>query len=183
MSHNSLNSITQDKTGYIWIATVSDLKRFNGSRFVQFHSNSDSLSLSSEDLKGMTWLDKDRLAVFTSGLHIIDTKTGKRHNLFIPYHDLQFQYKFNMTERALGDAAGNIYVLTRSGFYHFDKNYNLVSRFDYYSEAKVPLAHFYFGRELFELDDNRLLIISIDGFYIYDKKKRKVNKIKLKNEL
>ncbi|MGZ5190145.1 MAG: ligand-binding sensor domain-containing protein, partial [Flavisolibacter sp.] len=177
MSHNSINGITQDKTGYIWLATVSGLNRFDGTRFVQFHSNNDSLSITAENLKGMAWLDKYRLAVLSSGLHIIDTRTGERQNLFIPYHDLQFKYKFNIIERVLGDEAGNVYVLSRSGFYHFDKNYNLLSRFDYYSDAKVPLAHFYFGRELFELDNERLLIISINGLYIYDKKNRMVNKM------
>lgn len=177
MSNNTINGIAQDKTGYIWIATASGLNRFNGSRFVQFHSNNDSLSISAEDLKGMYWLDSYRLAVFTSGVHIVDTRTGMRHNLFIPYHDLQFQYKFNMIERAIGDDDGNVYVLSRSGFYHFDKNYKLVSRFDYYTDAEVLYAHFYFGRDLYELDNDRLLIISIDGLYIYNKKNRKVKKM------
>ena len=177
MSHNYVSGIRQDFTGYMWIATSSGLNRFNGTRFVQFHSNTDTVSLNSEELRGITWLDKNRLAVFTSGLHIVDTKTGITRNIFIPYHDQQFQFKFNMMIRALGDEKGHTYVLSRSGFYHYDQNYRLLSRFDYYSEKEVPVTHFFFGRELFELDSRRLLIIGIDGMYVYDKEKRKIKRM------
>ena len=156
LSHNNVTAIAQDSTGYIWAATSSGLNRYNGSRFTQFHSNSDSLSLPAEDISGLNWLDKHHLAVYTAGLHIIDTRTGKTRNLFIPYHDKQFKYKFNMIEAVMGDEQDNVYVLSRSGFYHFNKNYELVSRFDYYSEKDVPLEHFFFGRQLFQLDENRL---------------------------
>ena len=88
MSHNTVSAIAQDSAGYIWIATSYGLNRFNGSRFVQVHSNSDSLSLPAEDLTGMAWLDKYRLAVFSNGLYMLDTRTNTAHNLFIPYHDL-----------------------------------------------------------------------------------------------
>ncbi|MFL5809535.1 MAG: two-component regulator propeller domain-containing protein, partial [Flavisolibacter sp.] len=177
LSHNGITGIVQDSTGYVWIATSYGMNRFNGTRFLQYHSNSDSLSLAAEDISGISWIDNHRIGVFTSGLHIIDTRTGCSRNLFIPYHDRQYQYKFNMIERAMGDEKGNLYVLTRSGFYHYDKNYNLVSRFDYYSEAEVPVTHFFFGRELFQLDAKRLLIVSINGLYVYDRIKRKIKKM------
>ena len=144
LSHNKVSGISQDATGYIWITTASGLNRFDGSRFVQFHSNNDSGSLAAEELTGTTWLDKHRLAVFTTGLHIIDTRTGEKHNLFVPYHDKQFQYKFNMIERVMGCDNGDLFLLTRSGFYHYDKQYNLVYRFDYYAEKDVPVTHFFF---------------------------------------
>jgi hypothetical protein len=82
-----------------------------------------------------------------------------------------------MIERAMGDDKGDIYILTRSGFYHYDKNYKLLSRFDFYSEEKVAVTHFYFGRGLFELDSKRLLITSIGGLYIYDKESRQFKKM------
>jgi putative methionine-R-sulfoxide reductase with GAF domain len=177
MSHNSISGITQDSTGYVWIATSYGLNRFDGSNFLQFHSNSDSLSLAAEELAGMAWLDDHRLAVFTSGLYIMDTRTGNTHNLFIPYHNRQYQFKYNMIERVMGGDNGDMYILTRSGFYHYDKNYKLLSRFDFYSEGKVAVTHFYFGRGLFELDSKRLLIISIGGLYIYDKVKMQFTKM------
>lgn len=177
LSNNIISGITQDSVGYIWIATGSGLNCFNGSRFVQFHSTSDSLSLTSELLNGMAWLDKQRLAIYAAGLHIINTVTGATHNIVIPYHDPQYQYKFNMIVRCTGDEQGNTYVLTRSGFYHYDKNYNLVSRFDFYSEEDVPTTHFFFGRDLLVLDEKRLLIVSVNGLYIYEKYLKRVKKL------
>ncbi|MBC7826541.1 MAG: histidine kinase [Chitinophagaceae bacterium] len=177
MSDNTVTGIAQDARGYVWIATAAGLNRYNGSRFVQFHSNDDSLSLPAENIARLTWLDQHRLAALTVGLHIIDTKTGSTRNLFIPYHKLQYQFKFNMIQRVIGDANGHLYILSRSGFYHYDENYTLLSRFDYYSEEEVPVEHFYWGRELFELDSSRLLITSNDGFYVYDKGKKKVTKM------
>ncbi len=177
LSHNTVTGIAQDSTGYIWAATSSGLNRFNGNHFIQFHSNNDSSSLAAEELTGMTWLDSHRLAAFSAGVHIVDTRTGKTRNVFIPYHDKQYEYKFNNISAVMGDEEGNIYILSRSGFYHFNRDYELVSRFDYYPEEQVPVEHFFFGRYLCELDSNRLLIISIDGLYIYDKKKKAVKKM------
>ena len=98
MSHNTVTAIEQDSIGYIWAATFSGLNRFNGTRFVQFHSNSDSLSLAAEDMAGMTWLDDHRLAIFTSGLHIVDTRTNTARNIFIPYHDKRYQWNNKSAE-------------------------------------------------------------------------------------
>ena len=177
LSHDYVSGITQDATGYIWTTTGAGFNRFNGNRFVQFHSNDDSLSLAAEETNGMNWLDKDRLAIYTSGVHIINTRTGKEKNVFIPYKDKQYQYKFNMITRVNGDDKGNIYVLSRSGFYQFNKNNELVFRFDYYSDKEVLTEHFFFGRELLDLDDKRLLIVSINGLYVYNKEKRNFKKL------
>lgn len=178
MSHNTVTGLAQDSAGYMWISTSFGLNRYNGSRFVQFHSNNDSFSLGSEAITGITWIDKERLAVYgATGVHIVNTKTGENHNLFIPYPRQQYLYKFNMVQRVTGDDSGNMYVLTRSGFYHFDKNYELVSRFDYYSEKEVHTEHFFFGNELLELDGRQLLIVSAGGLYVYDKEKKQVRKM------
>jgi ligand-binding sensor domain-containing protein len=177
MSDNTVTDIVQDSTGYVWVATASGLNRYDGSRFVQFHSTGDSLSLASENLTGMGWLNKNQLAIYTMGLHIVNTKTGKRRNLFIPYHAQQYLYKFNTIMGAVGDNNGNIYILSRSGFYHYDKNFNLVSRFDYYSEEDLDKTHFHFGGQLFELDNRRLLMVTEGGLFLYDKNNKQVKKM------
>src|SRR6185503_17771983 len=64
LSSNGVTGIAQDSVGYVWAATSAGLNRYNGNRFTQFHSSSDSSSLIAEELAGMVWLDKQRLAVF-----------------------------------------------------------------------------------------------------------------------
>lgn len=174
LSHNSVTDMAQDSAGYLWLTTFSGLNRFNGRQFVQYHSSNDSNSLASEFLHGLTWVGRNKLAVINAGLQIINTKTGERKNLFIPYHRQQYQFKFNMIVKVVSDKKDNIFVLTRSGFYHFDKNQQLVSRFDYYREEHVPTLHFVFGRELLQLDEKRFLIVAISGLYIYDTDKKKM---------
>src|SRR5882724_7786555 len=161
LSHNIITGIAQDSIGYIWIATQSGLNRFNGSNFIQFHSSNDSLSIPSEQLNGLVPLDNYRLATYANGLHIIDTRTGNTRNLFIPYVDKQYQYKFNWILSVCGNAAGDIFILARSGFYHFDKDYRLVFRFDYYSREEVAVQSFGFGRYLVCLDDHSYAIVGI----------------------
>jgi len=172
LTYNDVSEICQDSTGYIWIASYRGLNRFNGNQFVQYHSSDDSISLPAEALTGAAWLDKYRLAFFSSGLHTINTKTGRTQNIFIPYHDKKYQFKFNMVMAARGDEEGNTYILSRSGFYHFDSSRKLVTRFDYYNNDEVPVRHFHFGSALFELDAQRLMIVSAAGLYIYNKKER-----------
>lgn len=64
LSSNLINSISQDKHGYIWIATEYGLNKFDGVRFVQYlHDVQDNNSISSNsvtilhrDLSGRLWI-------------------------------------------------------------------------------------------------------------------------------
>jgi hypothetical protein len=174
LSHNVVTGITQDSIGYIWMSTTAGINRYNGSSFVQFHSNVNSNSLPSEMVTGLVWLDSHRLAAYAGGLHIIDTRTGETRNVFIPYQNNLYAYKFNTVLQACGNTAGDIFMVTRSGFYHFDKNYTLVFRFDYYPDKEVANTSFGFGRQLLWLNPNELAVISTYGVYHYSVSKKKI---------
>jgi len=168
LSNNIINGLMQDSTGYIWITTYSGINRFNGSNFAQIHVNNDSLSLPSEQQRGLVWLDHRRLAAYSDGIHIIDTRTGETRNLFIPYPDKQLQYKFNTIRGVRSNASGDIFLLTSSGLYHFDKNYRLLFRYDHYRREEAGAVSFAFGRSMFWLDERRLIIFTTAGIYCYD---------------
>lgn len=177
LSHNRITGIAQDSVGYLWVSTASGLNRYNGNQFVQFHSSNDSSSLPAEILERLVWLDNRRLAMCGVGLHILDTYTGQTKNLFIPYHDKQYLYKFNTVVSVTGDKSGDIYLITNSGFYHFDNQYKLQFRYDHYPEEKVSTSYFGFGRNIFWIDDQRLIIVSLNGMYTYNIKSRKFSKM------
>jgi ligand-binding sensor domain-containing protein/putative methionine-R-sulfoxide reductase with GAF domain len=177
LSGNFITGMVQDSTGFIWTSTTSGLNRFNGSNFIQFHSENDSLSLPSEYIRGLVQLDKRRICSFGDGLHIIDTYTGKARNLFIPYSEKKYQYKFNWIFAVKSNTAGDIFVMARSGFYHFNKNYQLVYRYDHYPKEEVATSSFVFGRYLLMLDQKHLVIISSTGIYYYDAGKKEFRKI------
>ena len=64
LSQSDINWITQDKYGFIWIATDGGLNKFDGSQFVSYiHNISDSNSISNnivihiyEDTEGLLWI-------------------------------------------------------------------------------------------------------------------------------
>jgi len=157
LSHDVITSVTQDSTGYIWMSTFFGVNRFDGSHFVQINNTSDSASMQPDYLRGMIWLDRRRLAVYSDGLHIFDTYTGKIQSLFIPCSDRKYQYKYNGIRSVQTDAAGDIFILTYSGFYHFDKEQRLVFRYDHYAKEPISGTNFAFGRNIFWLDARRLV--------------------------
>jgi len=178
LSDNFITDVTQDSTGYLWIATGFGLNRFNGNNFTQFHSNRDTCSLPVESVTGLQWLNSRELAANTGqGLHIVDTRRGVSRNLLIPWRDKKYQYKFNGIQAVKTNAAGEIFVVTRSGFYHFNKNCRLVFRFDYYTDEEVARTPFGFGRNLLRLDEERYAIITSVGIYYYNAVQRQFKKM------
>ncbi|MDO6431104.1 histidine kinase [Flavitalea sp. BT771] len=178
LSHDVVTSVTQDSTGYIWMSTFFGVNRFDGSHFVQMNSCSDSASMQPDYLRGMIWLDRRRLAVYSDGLHIFDTYTGSIKSLFVPFTDRKYQYKYNEVHSVQSDASGNIFLLTYSGFYHFDKDYQLAFRYDHYAKDSVAGTTFAFGRKLMWLDAHRLLVVTIDGLFYYNIDKKEFRRLK-----
>jgi ligand-binding sensor domain-containing protein/putative methionine-R-sulfoxide reductase with GAF domain len=179
LSHDVVTSVTQDSTGYIWMSTFFGVNRFDGSHFIQMNTCTDSASMQPDYLRGTIWLDKRRLAVYSDGIHIFDTYTGNIKSIFIPYSDKKYQYKYNEVHSVQTDAAGNMFVLTYSGFYQFDRNYQLVFRYDHYAKESAAGTTFAFGRSLFWLDAHRLIVLSIDGLYTYNIDKKEFRRLKL----
>lgn len=178
LSNNNITGIVQDSHGYIWIGSMRGLNRFDGKHFVQFHADNDSHSLPDETVTRLCWIDSNRLGMYTGmGLHIINTLTGETNDLIIPTHDQKQLYKFNTVMSALSDEHGNIYVLTRSGFYHYDSLYKLVYRYDHYPAAATDTAWFEFGNNLYRLSANEILINAINGLYIYNPPTRQLQKV------
>ncbi|MGZ3922513.1 MAG: sensor histidine kinase [Flavisolibacter sp.] len=178
LSGNIITGMVQDSTGFIWASTTTGLNRFNGSNFIQFHSENDSLSLPSEYVRGLVLLDRRRLCSFGDGLHIIDTYTGEVKNVFIPYAEKRYQYKFNWILGVNSNSSGDIFVLARSGFYHFNRNYQLLFRYDRYTSEEVATASFTFGRYLLKLDEMHFAVASLSGLLYYDANKKEFRKMR-----
>ncbi|HEU0065486.1 MAG TPA: two-component regulator propeller domain-containing protein, partial [Flavisolibacter sp.] len=177
LSDNNITGLAQDSAGFMWIATSAGLNRFNGSVFEQFHSNNEKWSLPSEHIYGMHWIDKFRLVTFGDGLHIIDTRKTETSTVFIPYKDKEYQYKFNWIISVTTNKNLELFVLARSGFYHFNSKGELLFRFDYYKENEVATTAFSFGRFILQLDEEKLAIVSEDGVYFYNSATRKFGKM------
>ena len=183
LSDNNISALEQDDDGYLWVGTARGLNRYDGKKFIQIHSGTTSFSLPDESITCLSWLDKRRLGVSTAmGMHIIDVCSGKARDLIVPVADKKYLAKFNQVMSALSDKKGNIYLLTRSGLYHFDSAYNLVFRYDYYTRKEIETEYFTYGNNLFWLSAFEILVTTIDGGYIYDTRNKKLSKIRNGND-
>lgn len=179
LSDNNITSLGQDSYGYIWIATLRGLNRYDGKHFLQFHVDKNNNSIQDESVFQLEQFDGDRLFACTGmGLHIINTLTNKRDNIIIPAPNSKFLYKYNSIRTALFDKDGSIYVLAKSGFYHFDAHYKLIFRFDYYHDEQIETEEFQFGSQLNWLSPHEILLYSIDGGYIYNTTTKHLYKLK-----
>ncbi len=147
LSDSYITGLTQDDYGYIWISTPKGLNRFDGNNFLQFYSDDKSSSLPADYVSRLKWLDREQLgAATTSGLHIINSRTLEQRNIIVPPGPLNRPYMENNLQGIIGDDAGNIFLLSATGFYHFNNKYELVFRYDHYKKEDVGKTDVPFGR-------------------------------------
>ncbi|MBL7745486.1 MAG: histidine kinase [Chitinophagaceae bacterium] len=183
LSNNQVSFVTQDLYGYIWIGTKKGLNRFDGSNFLQFHSDTSRNSLPADWIFRLRWLNKEELAVVAgTGIHIINTRTLQSRNLLIPADSLTFQFALNNVQGMSGDDERNIFVITSAGFYQFNNNDQLVFRYDHYDKKQLETRWLNFGRSIGPAFSNTLLLSTIKGLYIYNKKEKVLRPINKNDE-
>ena len=177
LSSNLLTSIVQDEQGYLWIGSANGLNRFDGNQFVQYHPGKEKNSIPDENVRLLKWLEPGKMAVATNtGLQIIDTRNRQARNLFIPTSFKEYAFKYNDVFDVAADDNKHIFVLTRSGFYHFDQNNKLIFRFDNYKTEQDQSAYFIFGQLLLYYSKNELLLSTSEGIYLYNISKKQLQK-------
>lgn len=170
ISDNRISSITQDEYGYIWIATSKGLNRFDGNSFVRFYADTSSNSLPNDHIKKLKWISKHQLGVSTAtGFHLIQTTTLEQHNLIIPPGPLNQPYVENNIHGMEGDEEGNIFLLSSTGFYHYNKNGTLLFRYDHYKKEEAGKSDVPFGRSdgVIKPEPGLLLLATTQGPYSY----------------
>lgn len=112
LQSNHINSVAQDETGYIWIATTEGLVRFDGTRYKTFqHNDNDASSIPSNELFQLLTDKKKELWVLTAKgrVGIFNTKNFKfREAIVKPKNDASVKV---LPKRLLMDESGNIFLL------------------------------------------------------------------------
>ena len=164
LSNNHVTCILQDNFGYIWLGTEKGLNRFDGSSFRKFFSDSSQKSLPRDYIVKLKMLDDHQLAVSTqSGIHIINTGNLQARNLIIPPDSLKDEFQVNLVKDMTADKRGNIFILTPTGFYQFNKKNEIVFRFDAHSRSFLEKYVVQFGRNMVIIGDTILLIATVNG--------------------
>lgn len=79
LSSGYVLSITEDKRGYIWIATMQGLDRFDGNGFINYNTDNSGLSANELNSVSVNPSNPDQLWIATqrSGVCIMNLSTGK----------------------------------------------------------------------------------------------------------
>ncbi|MDR0699887.1 MAG: response regulator [Tannerella sp.] len=120
VSYLNITSFCQDSLGYMWIATLDGLNRYNGYEFVQYrHDTNDSTSLDNVFVYSLFIDSSHRLWIATAtGVNRYDFAT----NRFVRYINPEIIGYTSFFE----DHTGRIWVATFSGLAYIDVEYQTV---------------------------------------------------------
>lgn len=184
LSDNHITGLTQDVYGYIWIATQRGLNRYDGSNYLQFFSDDRPNSLPQDRVRLMKWLHNGQLGSCTSGgLHIINTQTLQQRAITIPGNP-DMAYRENSVYGVAGDNKGHVFLLTSTGFYHFDNNDKIVFRYDHYKKENASKTDLPFSRSdgIIKLTEDLFLLATTNGLYYYQVTEKKLRKTDASND-
>ena len=129
LSQSYVYDITQDKNGFIWIATQDGLNRYDGKSFVYYrHDSTDKKSISDNFIRKIFIDNNDILWVGTNkGLSRYNKVLDNFDNFFHQTNDSN-SLKDNEIWDIYQDPNNNIWVSTKEGLHKFDPEYQNFSR-------------------------------------------------------
>jgi len=157
LSNAFATDILQDKSGFIWVATINGLNRLDGEEIVQyFHQPDDPNSLSdnvvsslAEDSRGNLWIGTK------NGLCMYD----RARNAFVRYSssaDSKYRLSDNQIRALYADKSGNLWIETLNGGLNC---INLLSgKVRYYPHAGPVFEGDYYYHFIFEDSKGRIWI-------------------------
>ena len=158
LSDNNVTALQQDEWGYLWIGTDIGLNRFDGYQFKNYYQGSPENFKTSSIISNLRSLKDHRLAIVTrNGFQILNTANGTIQNYFIR-DSTAFVTMRNIVYDVKELADGSFGVSTASGFYVMKNNGDLAFRHDAYALNDIGNKRIFYGRNIFTLPDNELLI-------------------------
>jgi len=141
LSHNRVTDIIQDKNGFVWIATIDGLNRYDGKQFeVYTHNNDNYTSLTSsyttclkEDVNGNIYIGtKSGLNIYNRISNNFSSVSLKSSNSIVA---------FPYIRQLLFDNDSTLWIETLSGYLiNFNTNTNTINK--YYKHPAVNQAYY-----------------------------------------
>lgn len=108
LSSAEVRKVQQDKKGFIWIATMNGLQRYDGQRFVNFlHETNNKNSIPNNTIFSILTDNKDRLWLLCG-----ENKVGYINTNDLSFHEVPVRFDQELLERApsefFSDESGNI---------------------------------------------------------------------------
>jgi len=172
LSHNSITGIVQDSSGYIWISTKKGLNRFDGRSFSNFFKRSENLPLPENDILYLSRQGNEIIGSTSVGSFSYNTITRKIRSFIVPA-DSAIYFWSNQVWQTLKDKSGDYVLSTKTGLYIFNKEGELISRYDHFTPQDAGRKELWFGNWLAQLSDGRIFQENnlAGSFYNYKTKK------------
>jgi ligand-binding sensor domain-containing protein len=139
LSHNMINCIVQDKTGFIWVATFDGLCRFDGYEFKKYyHQPGDTTGLPYFETHFLRVDKENNLWIIADGnyLSLYDRASDK-------FHNYSYKSKRNITSKVfLGidtDIHGNLWFNGDDGVYWYDYSNKQFVKFPFPNSIRPQL--------------------------------------------
>ncbi len=167
LSNNDVNTVVQDRTGFIWFGTDDGLNRYDGYNFKVFrHNPDDSNSISDNSIWSLTE-DKE-------GNIWIGTKAGVL-NKFNPVSERFTRWKIesesiveNSIKAIFEDRQSNIWVGTyKDGLYRLNQSDNTINHWHKYNSDPKSLSHNYV-QSIIEDNNGNIIIGTYIGLNIFN---------------
>ncbi|HWR99965.1 MAG TPA: two-component regulator propeller domain-containing protein, partial [Prolixibacteraceae bacterium] len=132
LNNMNISAVAQDKSGYIWIATMGGLSRYNGYEFKRYYFGSENPnSLSSNHLKSLFCSSDGLLYIGTeAGIDCFDSRTDQ---LLSPFPN------FKNVVLSFAELDGFIYMGTSWGLYRFRSGSNKLEELGSNLAAKLSV--------------------------------------------
>lgn len=159
LSHNTVYDIEQDRDGFIWVATVEGLNRYDSYNFKIYYSEENEHSIPSNEIRS--------LLVCSNGRLFVGTADGLC--MFNPDYDnfttiRQDDQSLGAISDILETSDGNVLVSTATGIYRLSGNGEIKSRLPLENQMiglqEDSLGNFwtYKGQRLFNFDKDGTLL-------------------------
>jgi len=132
LANNNVFGIIQDNKGFIWVATINGLQKYDGNSFTSYHHDPyDSQSISSDNT---TFLLRDRenniwISTSFTGFNFFNPSTEKDTRIS-DFKDAAIRDPDNSTSSCL-DTLGNVWMMSLNSLVEYDLQQHKLVSYDY----------------------------------------------------
>jgi two-component system sensor histidine kinase ChiS len=173
LSHSTVTDIIRDRRGFIWIATMDGLNRFDGYTCkVYRHDPNDPTSLSSSFIHGILEDHEGRLWVTTrdGGLNRFDPAT-ERAQRFLPIPNDTTSINDRLVGPLYYDSKGRLWIGGNTALNLFHPETSTFTRFKHDPDNPASLSHSEVST-LYEDRQGRFWVGTIGGLNVFDAERR-----------
>jgi signal transduction histidine kinase len=179
LSDNSVLDMAQDASGFVWIATLNGLNRYDGAQFEKIFRGDKPNQLPGNEITKLAEMSGNYMAVGTDkGVAILNTRTEEFKRLTIPSAE-GMEWFANNIQGVSSDRENELIVCSRTGVYVFNEKCKLIAKLEAGFTAKdAKTKGIGFAGSTLKLNDDTVLVNTSNGIAYYDIKSKGIGYLK-----